>query len=145
MPTGDELNATTFQIYLYLVKIGQPAGPRDIMRGVNISSPGVVHRNLQKLMDLGVVDKDAYGRYAIKEKIAFKGYVWFGRNLIPRFILFSSFFFGLLIVEAAVLAIRMVAREPVESSYLLLTIVTALSAAMFLLEGFQLRKKYSKA
>lgn len=141
MPTEDELNATTFQIYLYLVKIGQPAGPRDIMRGANISSPGVVHRNLQKLMDLGVVDKDAYGRYAIKEKITFKGYVWFGRNLIPRFILFSSFFLGLLIVEIAVLAIRMIAREPIESSYLLLTIVTALSAAMFLLEGFQLRKK----
>ncbi|HEX7483017.1 MAG TPA: hypothetical protein VF350_06085 [Candidatus Bathyarchaeia archaeon] len=35
MEPEEELNATTFQTYLYLVKVGKPAGPRDVMRGAN--------------------------------------------------------------------------------------------------------------
>ena len=61
----EELNATTFQTYLYLVKLGKPAGPRDVMRGANLSSPSVAYRNLQKLTDLGLVVKDSYGNYVV--------------------------------------------------------------------------------
>jgi len=44
-----DLNARTFQTYLYLVKAGKPVGPRDVMRGADLSSPSVAYRNLQKL------------------------------------------------------------------------------------------------
>jgi hypothetical protein len=81
----EELNATTFQTHLYLVKLGRPAGPRDVMRGANLSSPSVAYRNLQKLTDLGLVVKDEYGNYVVKEKLGVKGYVWFGKSLIPSF------------------------------------------------------------
>lgn len=86
----EELNATTFQTYLYLVKVGKPVGPRDLMRGANLSSPSVAYRNLQKLMDLGLVTKDAYGNYVVKEKLSMKGYVWFGKSLIPCFALITK-------------------------------------------------------
>jgi predicted transcriptional regulator len=87
----EELNATTFQTYLYLVKVGKPAGPRDVMRGANLSSPSVAYRNLQKLTDLGLVVKDAYGNYVVKEKMGVKGYVWFGKSFIPCFAVFGSY------------------------------------------------------
>jgi hypothetical protein len=48
-----ELNASTCHTYVYLVKTGKPVGPRDVMRGANLSSPSVAYRNLQKLVDLG--------------------------------------------------------------------------------------------
>jgi hypothetical protein len=35
----DDLNASTFETYVYLVKTGKPVGPRDVMRGANLISP----------------------------------------------------------------------------------------------------------
>jgi hypothetical protein len=91
LPLEDELNIVTFNIYLYLVRVGKPAGPRDVMHALDLSSPAVAHRGLQKLVDLELAYKDAYGRYTVKEKIGFKGYMWFGKSLVPRFILYGFF------------------------------------------------------
>jgi hypothetical protein len=110
----NELNASTFQTYVYLIRAGKPAGPRDVMRGANLSSPSVAYRNLQKLVDLGLVVKNEYGDYVVKEKIGFKGYMWMGKSLIPRFIVFG---------------------------FVLLTVVTIVSMVIFLVEGLRFRKK----
>ena len=136
----DELTVVTFKIYLYLVRVGEPVGPRDVMHAVDLSSPAVAHRGLQKLMDLGLADKDAFGRYSIKEKIGFKGYVWLGKSLVPRFILYGVFFVGLLIPEAALLYVRWTIHESLEP-YVFLTAITIFSASSFLVEGLRLRKK----
>jgi len=139
-----ELNTTTLQIYLLLVKAGEPLGPREVMRIAKISSPGVAHRGLQKLVDLGLATKDSYGRYEAKEKVGFKGYVWVGRNLVPHFILLTCFFFGLLIAEIVVLSARLSSMETIETSFMLLIGVTAFSALAFLVEGVNLRRKTSR-
>jgi hypothetical protein len=137
----EELNATTFQTYLYLVKIGKPVGPRDLMRGANLSSPSVAYRNLQKLIDLGLVVKDNYGNYVVKEKLGMKGYVWFGRSLIPTFAVFGFIFIGFLIAEIAILIPHLVVSAPVEVSFWFLTAMTVACALIFLVEGLRFRKK----
>jgi hypothetical protein len=137
----EELNATTFQTYVYLVKAGKPVGPRDVMRGANLSSPSVAYRNLQKLMDLGLVLKDEYGNYVAKEKVSLKGYMWAGKTLIPRFTVFGFVFLGILIAEMAVLAIHLFFGSPIEESFWLLTVLTIASAFIFLVEGLRFRKK----
>jgi hypothetical protein len=137
----EELNATTFQTYLYLVKVGKPVGPRDLMRGANLSSPSVAYRNLQKLIDLGLVVKDSYGNYVVKEKLGLKGYVWFGKSLIPNFAIFGFIFVGVLIAEIAVLIPHLLAHASVEESFWLLTIVTVVAAVIFLVQALQFRKK----
>jgi len=137
----EEIKADTFQVYLYLVKKGEYIGPRDIMRSNNLSSPAVAHRILQKLVDLGLADKDAYGRYRAIEKVGFKGHVWLGRSLFPRFILYGFFLVGLLIIEISVLGARLANSELIEASYLLLVAVTAFCAITFLFEGLTLRNK----
>jgi len=140
----EELNATTFQTYLYLVKVGKPVGPRDLMRGANLSSPSVAYRNLQKLMDLGLVVKDAYGNYVVKEKLGLKGYVWFGKTLIPSFAIFGFVFVGFLIAEVAVLLPHLIVGASVEGSFWLLTGMTVGCAMIFLLEGLRFRKGIKK-
>ena len=135
------MNADTFQVYLYLVKKAEYIGPRDIMRATELSSPAVAHRLLQKLVDLGLADKDAYGRYRAIEKVGFKGYVWLGRSLVPRFTLYGFFLAGLLITELLVLGLRLTNSELIEPSYLLLVAVTAFSAVAFLVESLRLRNK----
>jgi hypothetical protein len=137
----DELNATTFQTYVYLVRAGKPVGPRDVMRGANLSSPSVAYRNLQKLIDLGLVLKDEYGNYVVKEKIGLKGHMWVGKSLIPRFTVFGFIFLGILIAEVAVLAPHLFFGSPIELSFWLLTAITIVSAVIFLVEGLRFRKK----
>ncbi len=141
MESEEELNATTLQTYLYLVRVGKPVGPRDLMRGANLSSPSVAYRNLQKLMDQGLVDKDTYGNYVIKKKIRIKGYFWFGKTLIPTFAIFGFIFIAVLAAEMAVLTIHLILGGSIEESFWLLTIVTVVSAVIFLVESFRYRKK----
>jgi hypothetical protein len=141
MEPDEELNATTFQTYVYLVKVGKPVGPRDLMRGANLSSPSVAYRNLQKLMDLGLVVKDAYGNYVVKEKVGMKGYVWVGKTLMPSFAIFGFIFLGVLIAEIAILVPHLLVGASVQESFWLLTVVTVVSALIFLFEGLQFRRK----
>ncbi len=139
MTNEDELNGISYKIYLYLVKAERSCGPRDVMHDLELSSPAVAHRGLQKLLELGLAQKDVYGRYLIKEKIYFRGYFWVGKNLIHRLIIFGSLFIGFLIPEIVVLYTRWINLETVEP-YIFLVIVTLLSALIFLIEGLQLQK-----
>jgi len=137
----EELNATTFQTYVYMVKVGKPIGPRELMRGANLSSPSVAYRNLQKLMDLGLVIKDEYGNYVVKKKMGMKGYVWVGKTLMPSFAIFGFIFLGVLIAEIAILVPHLLVGASVQESFWLLTVVTVVSALIFLFEGLQFRRK----
>jgi len=117
LESQEDLNATTFKTYVYLVKIGKPVGPRDVMRGANLSSPSVAYRNLQKLADLGLVVKDNYGNYVVKEKVGMKGYVWVGKILMPSFAIFGFIFIGILITEIAILVPHLVVGAGIEESF----------------------------
>ena len=142
MPSGEEeIEGTTFRVYLYMMKSRNAVGPRDVVRGANLSSPSVAYRHLQKLLDLGLVEKDAYGNYTIKEKTSPKGFLWIGRTLIPRLMLYAFFFFGTLISEISVLSIRFIAKEQLDTVFILLIFITAVSAALFFFEGYRLKRK----
>ena len=141
MEPQEELNASTFQTYLYLVRVGKPVGPRDVMRGANLSSPSVAYRNLQKLIELGLVVQNNYGNYVVKEKLGMKGYVWFGKSLIPTFAIFGFIFIGFLIAEVAVLLPHVLVGASIEGAFWLLTGMTVGCAVIFLLQGWQFRKK----
>jgi hypothetical protein len=141
LATDEELNDSTFQTYVYLVKVGKPVGPRDLMRGANLSSPSVAYRNLQKLVDLGWVAKDEYGNYMVKEKVGLKGHVWIGKNLVPSLAIFGFIFLGVLIAEVAILVPHLIAHASVQGAFWLLMVLTIVSSAIFLLQAFRSRKK----
>ena len=137
----EELNATLFDTYVYLVKAGKPVGPRDLMRGANLSSPSVAYRNLQKLIDLELVAKDEYGNYVVKKKVAMRGYVWVGKSLVPSFAIFGFVFVGVLIAELLVLIPHLFYGSGIQEAFWLLTIVTVVSAAIFLFEALRFRRR----
>lgn len=137
----DQLNASAFHTYVYLVKAGKPIGPREVMRGANLTSPSVAYRNLQKLIDLGLVIKDQYSNYVVKEKVGLKGYMWMGKTIVPRFIVFGFIFVGVLIAEMAILIPHLLFSTSVEGSFWLLTILTVIAAVIFLVEGSRFKKK----
>lgn len=141
----DDLDNVTFQIYVHLVKANEPTGPREVMRAVNIGSPGVAHRHLQKLADLGWVEKDEYGLYAVKKKVGFRGYVWLGKRLFPLSFLFSLGFAGFLLFLLGVLAIHVSAGAGIEESFIVLLAVTVVAAVFFLVEGLRPGKKMPKS
>jgi hypothetical protein len=128
---------------VFLVKVGKPVGPRDLMREANLSSPSVAYRNLQKLTDLGLVVKDEYGNYIVKKKIGMKGYVWVGKTLMPSFAIFGFIFVGILIAEIGILIPHLLLGSPIQESFWLLTVVTVVSAVIFLAEALRFRKKPS--
>ena len=142
--TEEELNTTTFDLYLYLVKVHQPEGPRDIMRAMNINSPGVVHRHLQKLTDWGWVDKDEYGRYTVKKKVGFTGYVWLGKRLLPMSFLFATAFVALSVVWIAVLVLHLWIGSPIDESFAILTVVTVVAALFFVVNALRPGKRTPK-
>ena len=137
-----DLEGTTFNVYSYVLKETKPVGPRDVMRGANLSSPSVAYRHLQKLEDLGLIEKNEKGRYVIKEKAKISGYLWVGKTLVPRLIFYSLFFTGLLATEIASIVIRYFTYGlPPDMLLLYLTLITAIALTLFLIEGLSLRKK----
>ena len=146
MPSGinAELEGTTFTVYSYVMKESKPVGPREVMRGANLSSPSVAYRHLKKLEDLGLLEKNEEGRYIVKEKAKISGYLWIGRTLVPRLMFYSLFFTGILSAEIASIAIRyFVYGLFPDMLFLYLALITAIAMALFLIEGISLRKKAS--
>jgi len=137
-----ELEGTTFAVYSYVLNESKPVGPRDVMRGANLSSPSVAYSQLQKLEDLGLLEKNEKGRYIIKEKAKISGYLWVGKTLVPRLMFYSLFFIGLLGTEIAGITIRYFVYGLVpDILFIYLTLITAIAMMMFLIEGLSLRKK----
>ena len=137
-----ELAGNTLSVYAYVVKESRPVGTRDVMRGANLSSPSVAHRHLQKLELLGLLEKNEFGDYILKEKTSVSGHVWVGRNLVPRLMFYSFFFIGAFGAEIAIILLSyLIAGLVIETSFLFLTGMTAVAMILFFIEGAFLRRK----
>jgi hypothetical protein len=138
-----ELEGITLNVYLYVAKKSKPVGPRDVMKGANLSSPSVAYRHLQKLEDAGYLTKNEYGEYTVKKKAPLKGSIWLGRNVFPKMWIYALIFLGILAVELVILFIHFgVETEEFKVFFLLLTLITGLAMAVFAVEGFlQSRRK----
>jgi hypothetical protein len=132
----EELEGITLSVYLYAVRKGKPVGPRDLMKGANLSSPSVAYRHLQKLEDLGYLQKNNYGEYVTKGKARVRGYIWVGRRMLPKMLVYALIFMGILIVELVVFALHYsVENYMFKVFFLLLTLITGLAFAVFTVEA----------
>lgn len=139
---NEELEGNTLNVYAYVVHKGKPVGTREVTRGANLSSPSVAHRHLQKLEDLGLIERNQYGDYVLKEKTGVSGYVWVGRNLVPRLLFYSFFFMGAFASEVAILVFGFFVSGLVpDVSFVYLTVMTAVAMVIFLFEGTSLNRK----
>jgi hypothetical protein len=133
---NEELEGITLSVYLYVVRKGKPVGPRDVMKGAHLSSPSVAYRHLQKLEDLGYLQKNKYGEYITKDKARVRGYVWIGRRMMPKMLVYSLIFLSILIVELVVLALHYsVENYMFKVFFLLLTLITGFAMGVFAVEA----------
>ena len=140
--TNEELEGNTLTVYAYVAKENRPVGTRDVTRGANLSSPSVAHRHLQKLEALGLLEKNKYGDYMLKEKTGVSGHVWVGRNLVPRLTFYSFFFMGAFRAEIAIILLGFfVMGLVIETSFIFLTGMTAVAMILFFIEATSLRRK----
>jgi len=147
MSQAEELQGITLNVYLYVAKKHKPVGPRDVTKGVNLSSPSVAYRHLQKLEDSGYLAKNEFGEYWVAKKASLKGQVWLGRRLVPKMWLYAAVFLGILVVELVIFAVHFeVENYEFKVFFSLLTLITGLALAVFVVEGFlQNRRKISSS
>ena len=143
-PTADsqEPEGTTLNVYSYVVKQGKPVGPREVMRGANLSSPSLAYWHLQKLENTGLLQKNEAGEYIVKEKASISGHIWIGRNLVPRLMCYSLFFLGILIIETIIISVQFFSTTQTPNLAVLYLIATnAIAFALFLGEGLLMRQR----
>ena len=139
------LEGTTLSVYVYLVKKGKPVGPRDVMRALNLGSPSVAYRHLQKLEDAKLLMKNEYGEYYLKKKRRVSGYHWIGRSLLPNTMFYFYFFLGLFIIEIVVLAIHYAVETYEFKVFFALGLsITGIAMILFLKEGLSSVKKIGR-
>jgi hypothetical protein len=132
-------DSTTFKMYVYLVKQGRFVGPREVMHDMNLSSPSVAYRHLQKLEELSLAERNSHGEYIAKERVSIKGHLWVGRNLVPRLWFYSFFFVGVLIIETISAVQQFINGNPPETSFVFLVLLTCIAIAIFMIEGITSR------
>jgi hypothetical protein len=140
--SNEALEGKTLNVYSYVVKEGKPVGPREVMRGVSLSSPSVAHWHLQKLESLGLLQKNSYGEYLVKEKINISGHLWIGKKLVPRLMCYSLFFIGVTATELTVVGVQFLFQgKPPSVDLIYLVVTNAIATGLFLGEGLLLRRK----
>jgi len=89
------LQGKTLQIYWYLLTHGN-SGIREIQKELKIPSPSTVSYHINKLVQAElVIQSEESGKYLVKSEVknGIMGlYVKIGRRMIPRMLLYLSFF-----------------------------------------------------
>jgi len=138
----EELEGNTLSVYAFIVRSDRPVGTRDVTRGAELSSTSVAHRHLQKLEDIGLIEKDSYGNYVLKQKTSIKGHVWVGKNLVPRLMFYSFFFIGAFAAEVSIILLSFVIKSlVVEAGFLFATVITLVAMLLFIIEGILSHRK----
>jgi hypothetical protein len=94
MPNNQEIKGNTLKIYLYLLKNGS-SELRNIQRSLNLSSASLASYHLGKLIELGYVQQDEHGKYAVQKDSSDKvleGYSKVGSAVVPQLFFFSLLF-----------------------------------------------------
>jgi hypothetical protein len=139
---NEPLEGKTLNVYAYVVKEGKPVGPREVMRGANLSSPSVAYWHLQKLEACGFLKKNSYGEYLVAEKVNISGHLWIGKNLVPRLMCYFLFFLAIVGTEFAIITIQYFFQSKVPDIDLIyLAVTNAIAMSLFLAEGLLLRRK----
>jgi hypothetical protein len=140
--TSDELEGNTLSIYAYIVRANRSVGTRDVTRGAELSSTSVAHHHLQKLENLGLIEKNSYGQYILKGKASIDGHVWVGKNLMPNLMFYAFFFIGAFAAEVSMILLSFVIKSLIiETSFWFLTGITLVAMLLFIKEGLVLYRK----
>lgn len=96
-----ELRGSTLRVYWYMFKKGEGAGVREIQRALGMASPSTALHHLDKLRELGLVEKDRFGQYVMVREVKVGTLRFFSRLgslILPRYLFYAAFFTTSLLV-----------------------------------------------
>jgi preprotein translocase subunit SecF len=89
----ENLKGNTLRVYWYLLQCNNnSSGPRHIQRGLGFKSPALAAYHLDKLLDLGLVEK-INGEYRVQEVVevgVLKQFMKIGSFIIPRYVTYAT-------------------------------------------------------
>ena len=89
------LRGKAWKVYWFLLKNGNPVGVREVQRALHFSSPSIAFHHLEKLRDLGLVQKQEIGgHYSLVGEVkigVFRHFVKLGKLLFPRYFFYALF------------------------------------------------------
>lgn len=127
-----DLEGKTLKVYWLLLNEGK-LGPRDVQRRFGFPSVNSALYHLDKLLDLGLVDKDVEGKYFVVKKMnvgILRLFVGIGRFHFPR-MLFYSILMVSLISSYLILSPASMTRD-----FIFMLIIAVISVAIFAYETF---------
>lgn len=131
----EALDPIDLKIYVQVLESRQPLSVRDLARLLDIP-PSTVHYHLKKLKRIGLI-RDSEEGYVAVGKLALGDYIVVSRRLVPKLLIYSFFFLGVLVGQLLVVGYR---REVTVDT--VVSLVTALVAfLLFFIEGYKSRKK----
>ncbi|MHA2368741.1 MAG: hypothetical protein ACXADX_07975 [Candidatus Hodarchaeales archaeon] len=89
------LRGNTLLTYWYLLTISQATTIRQLQRALNFSSPSVSSHHLNRLVDLGLCEKQPDGTYTLTKMVhvgVLKHFIAWRGHLLPRSAAFAVFF-----------------------------------------------------
>ena len=96
-----QVRGTTLRVYWNVFKSEDSVGVREIQRACGLASPSTALHHLEKLRELGVVQKDEYGQYRLMEQVkvgTLRLFLKFGRLVLPRYLFYAVFFSASLVL-----------------------------------------------
>lgn len=95
---ASKLKGNTLRVYWYLLQSPKSSvDPRDIQKKLRFSSPALAVYHLEKLVELGLVEKVS-GQYRLTKIVnvgVLKQFLKFRGFLIPRYVLYATMFMTL--------------------------------------------------
>jgi hypothetical protein len=97
-----QLKGKTLLVYWFMLKSpGSATGVRKTQRVLGFSSPSVASHHLEKLVSLGLVEKNVRGEYFLIKEVnvgILRFFFRLGRFLVPRFVFYSIWFSTMLVI-----------------------------------------------
>ncbi len=97
-----QLRGKTLIVYWFMLKAQTtPVGVREIQRALGLSSPSVAAHHLDKLLSLGLVERNMRGEYFLAREVkvgVLRFFTRLGRFMVPRYLFYSVWFTTMLLV-----------------------------------------------
>jgi len=102
-----ELRGKAWKVYWLLLKNGCPMSAREVQRALHFSSPSVAQHHLDRLCELGLVEKQSTGgSYILTSEVkigVLRHFIKLGRLLFPRYFFYAVFSTTFYVIYLAVL------------------------------------------
>jgi DNA-binding transcriptional ArsR family regulator len=98
-----ELKGLTLRIYWHILSLNkkETIGIRSVQRALNLSSPSVASHHLEKLKDLGLLEKEPTGEYRLVNQVkvgVLRNFVGVLGVMLPRYLFYSTMFTAMLVL-----------------------------------------------